>query len=60
MELNLADPSMEGKWIEDSLERVKLTIGDSFYIPPGNIFRIKNISKTSICRIIVTSVKECS
>ena len=38
VELGLADPS-EGEWIDDRAQRILLKKGDSFYVPPGNIYR---------------------
>ena len=44
VEVAIADPNSE-VWVADSAQRVLLKAGDSFFIPPGNIYRYLVIFK---------------
>ncbi len=50
LEFGLADPSND-VWSESSAQRVLLGPGDSFYVPPGNIYRLENHSRNSSCKL---------
>eukprot|EP01039_Chlorochromonas_danica_P007461 gene7461-8248_t len=43
LEFGLADPSTED-WDDQLAQRVLLSPGDSFYVPPGNMYRLQNHS----------------
>ena len=45
--LGIADPS-EPEWNDATAQRQVLSAGDSFYIPPGNIYRLVKFSKISM------------
>ena len=38
VELGIADPTIDS-WEDESAQRLLLRKGDSFYVPPGNIYR---------------------
>jgi len=38
VEVAIADPSNE-VWVAESAQRILLKTGDSFFVPPGNIYR---------------------
>ena len=42
VEMGIAEPSQE-EWIDDSAQRSLLKKGDSFFVPPGNIYRFINL-----------------
>jgi len=50
VELGIADPS-KGEWDDDAAQRQLLKKGDSFYVPPGNIYRLENHSEYKTCMI---------
>jgi centromere protein C len=50
LEFALADPS-NAEWDDSTAQRVLLSAGDSFYVPPGNWYRLENHSKVKNCRI---------
>jgi hypothetical protein len=50
LEFGLADPSQDA-WIDGTAQRLLLSAGDSFYVPPGNIYRLENHSPTTTARL---------
>lgn len=50
VEFGLADP-LQDFWDDRTAQRVLLGPGDSFYVPPGNIYRLENHSPTISCSI---------
>ena len=60
VEFSMADPSAELQWSEGNLRRFLLSAGDTFYVPSGNMFRLKNNSKDACCKLYVTFIKECA
>ena len=43
LELGIADPK-EPEWQDETAQRQLLNKGDSFFVPPGNIYRLENHS----------------
>ena len=43
LEVGFAHPQTD-EWVEDTAQRLLLSPGDSFYVPPGNIYRLENHS----------------
>lgn len=56
VEVAIADPSNE-EWRADLAQRVLLNEGDSFRVPPGNIYRLENHSTSTSCAIYWTIIK---
>jgi mannose-6-phosphate isomerase-like protein (cupin superfamily) len=56
VEMGIADPKLE-EWEDAKAQRVLLKKGDSFYVPPGNIYRLENFSKVKSCMIFWTVIK---
>ena len=50
VELGIADPN-KGEWDDAAAQRQMLDKGDSFYVPPGNIYRLENHSEVKTCMI---------
>lgn len=50
LEFALADPS-DDVWVDETAQRMLLGPGDSFYVPPGNIYRLENHSKVKACKL---------
>ncbi len=44
VELAIAHPATDNCWIEKTVQRVLLRRGDTFTIPPGNLYRLENHS----------------
>jgi len=59
IELGISDPA-EMEWRDDTAQRQLLKKGDSFYVPPGNIYRLENHSANQSCFIFWTIVKPLS
>jgi centromere protein C len=60
LEVDYADPK-EDTWQDELAQRTLLSKGDSFYIPPGNIYRLENHSKAkeaSLCWTIIKPMDE--
>lgn len=38
VEFGLADPENE-QWLDESAQRILLSKGDFFFVPPGNVYR---------------------
>jgi len=58
LEFALADPSsQDGEFDEKSAQRYLLSKGDMFQIPPGNVYRIENHSKTEDAKLFWTIIK---
>eukprot|EP00986_Skeletonema_menzelii_P004593 scaffold1572_cov141-Skeletonema_menzelii.AAC.8 len=58
LEFALADPStQDGEFDEKSAQRFLLSKGDMFQIPPGNVYRIENHSKTEDAKLFWTIIK---
>lgn len=55
----MADPENEN-WVEEKAQRVLLSKKDSFYVPPGNMYRLENHSTTKPCFIFWTIIKALS
>ena len=60
VEFSMADPSTDLQWAEENLQIFRLSAGDTFYVPSGNMFRLKNNSKDACCKLYVTFIKECA
>jgi centromere protein C len=56
VEFGLSDPLKE-VWDDDIAQRVIVTEGDSFHVPPGNIYRLENHSTEQTCRLFWTIMK---
>jgi hypothetical protein len=50
IEFGLASPDTDA-WEDRTAQRLLLSAGDSFYVPPGNIYRLENHSKTTTARL---------
>ena len=50
LEFGLADPRQD-YWDDSTAQRVLLGPGDSFYVPPGNIYRLENHSLVKACKL---------
>ncbi len=59
LELGVSDPAV-AEWREGTAQRQLLSKGDSFYVPPGNIYRLENHSANQPCFIFWTIVKPLS
>lgn len=59
LEFALADPKDED-WNEKLAQRLLLKTRDSFYVPPGNVYRLENHSSTKSCVIYWTIIKALS
>jgi len=58
LELALADPSTnDGEFDHATAQRYLLSKGDMFHVPPGNVYRIENHSKTEKASLFWTIVK---
>ena len=58
VEFALADPSgQDGEFDPKSAQRFLLNKGDMFQIPPGNVYRIENHSKTEKANLFWTIIK---
>lgn len=55
-EFGIADPD-QPEWNDATAERQLLRKGDSFYVPPGNIYRLENHSSVKTCIIYWFIVK---
>ena len=61
LEFALADPSFQdGEFEEKTAQRFLLSKGDMFQIPPGNVYRIENHSKTEDAKLFWTIIKSSS
>jgi len=56
IELGIADPKEE-EWNDEKAQRLVLSKGDSFFVPPGNIYRLENHSTVKDCTIFWTIVQ---
>lgn len=56
VELGLANPK-EDVWVDEIAQRILLKKGDSFYVPPGNIYRLENHSHEKSCLIYYTIIR---
>ena len=56
LEFGLADPA-EAEWKDETAQRQLLKKGDTFFVPPGNIYRLENHSANKSCFIFWTIVK---
>lgn len=56
VEFGLAHPSEE-EWVDELAQRTVLKAKDSFYVPPGNIYRLENHSKVEPCFIFWTIIR---
>ena len=58
LEFALADPAtQDGEFDEKTAQRFMLSKGDMFQIPPGNVYRIENHSKTEEAKLFWTIIK---
>jgi centromere protein C len=58
LELAYADPELEeGSLVRESSERFFLSPGDLFRVPPGNTYRLENLSFTTHCVLSWTIIK---
>lgn len=56
LELGIADPKV-AEWSDKTAQRQLLKKGDSFYVPPGNIYRLENHSASRSAMLYWTIVK---
>ena len=56
LEVDYADPKEE-TWQDETAQRNVVNKGDSFYVPPGNIYRLENHSKDKEVTMFWTIVK---
>lgn len=56
LELGIAHPQLD-VWETATAQRMLLKKGDSFFIPPGNIYRLENHSKAKSCMLFWTIIK---
>lgn len=56
LEFGLSDPAFED-WDDRKAQRVILSPGDSFYVPPGNIYRLENHSLAKTCKIFFVVIE---
>lgn len=56
VELALADPRVE-EWDEKIAQRILLSKGDVFYVPPANIFQLHNHSKVKTAKLNYTLIR---
>jgi hypothetical protein len=56
VELGIAHPQLD-EWEDSTAQRLLLKKGDSFYVPPGNIYRLENHSKVKSCFLFWTIIK---
>ncbi len=59
VEFGLADPADED-WNDRLAQRILLRQRDSFYVPPGNVYRLENHSSTKTSVIYWTIIKALS
>lgn len=52
----MSDPVKE-EWDDSIAQRVVLSEGDSFHVPPGNIYRLENHSTDQVCKLYWTIIK---
>lgn len=58
VEISIANPDVNnGNYDEDSAQRFLLSKNDSFHLPPGNVYRIQNHSKTTTCTLHWTIIQ---
>ncbi len=56
LEFGMADPA-EPEWKDETAQRHLLRKGDTFFVPPGNIYRLENHSSNKPCFIFWTIIK---
>ena len=56
LELGVAHPRLD-VWDDQSAQRLLLRRGDSFVVPPGNIYRLENHSAAKSCMLYWTIIK---
>jgi hypothetical protein len=56
LEFGLASPE-EPEWNDRKAQRVLLSAGDSFYVPPGNVYRLENHSKVKEAKMTWMVIK---
>lgn len=59
LEFGLADPSSD-EWDDSRAQRVVLSPGDSFYVPPGNMYRLENHSESKASHLFFVVVEPIS
>lgn len=58
VEISIANPDVnDGNYDEESAQRFLLSKNDSFHLPPGNVYRIQNHSKTTTCTLHWTIIQ---
>jgi hypothetical protein len=60
VELAIAHPNTENCWVENTVQRVMLRRGDTFCIPPGNVYRLENHSSEVSALLNWTIIKALS
>lgn len=56
VELGIANP-MQERWDDASAQRILMKKGDSFYVPPGNVYQLENHSHHTLCRLFWTIIR---
>jgi hypothetical protein len=56
IEMGIAHPQEE-RWEDRTAQRYLLSKGDSFVVPPGNIYRLQNHSQVKACTMFWTIIK---
>jgi len=56
LELGIAHPKLD-MWEHHTAQRLLLSKGDSFFVPPGNIYRLENHSASKSCMLFWTIIK---
>mmetsp|Transcript_23386 Transcript_23386/g.38962 ORF Transcript_23386/g.38962 Transcript_23386/m.38962 type:complete len:829 (+) Transcript_23386:30-2516(+) len=56
VELGIAHPNVD-VWDNHTAQRLLLRKGDSFFVPPGNIYRLENHSSAKSCMLFWTIIK---
>lgn len=58
VEVSIANPDVDdGNYDEESAQRFLLSKNDAFHVPPGNVYRVQNHSKTTGCILNWTIIK---
>lgn len=60
LEFAMGDPQNANDWDDEKAQRLLLKSRDTFYVPPGNIYRLENHSSTKPCVIYWTIIKALS
>ncbi len=56
IEFSLANPE-ENEYLPATAQRFLLSKGDFFHVPPGNVYRLENHSRTTECKVFCTIIR---